>query len=247
MSGDEAFLAAQRRYPSVQLPEAAFLARLAAHPDATDRDDLFLAAACLAGDTAALKQLDALLLSVAPLIGRSSSVPVDEVLQVVRVRLVMGTGGAPRLRDYAGRGSLVSWIKTIVVHTSVSLARRLKPNEPIDSLAMLELPDEREWPEASVARSEARTRLRDALERALTRLSRKERTLLRQHYLDGLTLEELAAYLRVHRATVARWLAAAREALLAALEAEACCARPVVGSLRPIAQASPTATSSPRT
>ncbi len=37
---------------------------------------------------------------------------------------------------------------------------------------------------------------------------------MRQHYLDGLTLDELATLYGTHRATAARWLAAARQALL---------------------------------
>jgi RNA polymerase sigma-70 factor (ECF subfamily) len=38
---------------------------------------------------------------------------------------------------------------------------------------------------------------------------------LRQHHVDGLTLDELAGVYRIHRATLARRLAAAREKLAA--------------------------------
>jgi len=38
--------------------------------------------------------------------------------------------------------------------------------------------------------------------------------LLHQHALDGLSIDKLAAFYRVHRATTARWLDAARQAVL---------------------------------
>ena len=37
--------------------------------------------------------------------------------------------------------------------------------------------------------------------------------LLRFHHLDGLTVDDLARMYNVHRATAARWVAAAREAV----------------------------------
>ena len=55
---------------------------------------------------------------------------------------------------------------------------------------------------------------KSALESALTALAPKDRTLLRHHYLDGLTLDQLAGLHRVHRATVARWLQHARHSVL---------------------------------
>ena len=39
--------------------------------------------------------------------------------------------------------------------------------------------------------------------------------MLRQYYIDGLTIDRLAALYRVDRATTARWVVAARSAVLA--------------------------------
>lgn len=215
---EERLAAARQRYPGVSLAPERFAARLASVAGVREFADLFLAEACLAGDVAAVRVLDALLREAAVAAGTSSH--LDEAVQRVRVRLLVGDGGSPKLGEYAGQGPLSAWLRTTLVHTVASLERSERPAEPLDSLVMLELPDEAVWPDSALARSEARQRLRDALESALMRLSRKERVLLRQHYLDGLTLEELAAYEQVHRATVARWLASAREALLAALQGE---------------------------
>src|SRR5262249_492438 len=53
-----------------------------------------------------------------------------------------------------------------------------------------------------------------AVAHALQALATRERNLLRQHYLDGLTIDALGKLYRVHRATVARQIAAAREKVL---------------------------------
>lgn len=52
-----------------------------------------------------------------------------------------------------------------------------------------------------------------AIERALTRLSVRDRTLLRLHLAERLSIDALGAMYSVSRATAARWLAAARGAL----------------------------------
>jgi len=48
----------------------------------------------------------------------------------------------------------------------------------------------------------------------LGRLTAEQRNLLRLHFLDGLNIEKIGAVMQVHRATVARWIAAAREEIL---------------------------------
>src|SRR4029079_7927214 len=55
----------------------------------------------------------------------------------------------------------------------------------------------------------------EAFEQSIGALSEHARTLLRQHHLDQLSVDELATLHKVHRATSARWVAATRAALLA--------------------------------
>jgi RNA polymerase sigma-70 factor (ECF subfamily) len=54
------------------------------------------------------------------------------------------------------------------------------------------------------------TAFRDAIQT----LPDRERTLLRQHFLDGVSIHELSTLYRVHRATIGRWLERARDAVL---------------------------------
>src|SRR5436305_1377687 len=67
------------------------------------------------------------------------------------------------------------------------------------------------------ARRQARVRRST---RAVAQRSRRDRNLLRLHLLGGVTLEQLAQMYSVHRATIVRWLAAARAALLDATRAQ---------------------------
>ena len=48
---------------------------------------------------------------------------------------------------------------------------------------------------------------------AIRELEPRDRLLLKYHYLDGLTVDRIGALYTVHRATAARWIAAAREML----------------------------------
>jgi RNA polymerase sigma-70 factor (ECF subfamily) len=52
-----------------------------------------------------------------------------------------------------------------------------------------------------------------AFQTALAELEPRERMLLRFQYVDGLTVDQMGALYRVHRATAARWVAQAREKL----------------------------------
>jgi RNA polymerase sigma-70 factor (ECF subfamily) len=73
---------------------------------------------------------------------------------------------------------------------------------------------------ANVTLSLIKAQYRDAFaagfKQAVASTSRRDRNLLRLHFLGGVTLEQLAQMYGVHRATVVRWLAAAREAVFGA-------------------------------
>src|SRR6185312_1867471 len=68
-------------------------------------------------------------------------------------------------------------------------------------------------PELALVRSRHAGDFERALQDAFGSLDERERNLLRLHFLDGLGIDGLAPVFGVHRATVARWLAAARERL----------------------------------
>jgi RNA polymerase sigma-70 factor (ECF subfamily) len=52
--------------------------------------------------------------------------------------------------------------------------------------------------------------VRRAFAAALAALTERQRAVLRQYHLDGLTIDQLAALHHINRATAARWVAGAR-------------------------------------
>jgi RNA polymerase sigma-70 factor (ECF subfamily) len=69
-------------------------------------------------------------------------------------------------------------------------------------------------PELALIQARHANDFRLAIQTALGELSTRERTVLRLHFCDGLNIDQIGVVYRVHRATVARWIARAREELL---------------------------------
>ncbi|MDQ3339524.1 MAG: sigma-70 family RNA polymerase sigma factor [Myxococcota bacterium] len=208
------------RWPSITVSPttlAAHLDRLGIpHADHAYADDLYLACACCAGDAAAIGVFEQELAPVMrAAIRRLDSAEhfVDEVVQVVRERvLVAPPGGVPRISGFAGQGPLRAWVRIAAMRIAMNMLRDRHRDVLVDDDRLFETiaADHGERGSAEKYR-EAAT---EALRAAFTALSARERNLLRMHHLHGLTVDELAPTLGVHRATVARWIAAAREHLL---------------------------------
>ena len=178
--------------------------------------DLYLAQACLESNPAALERFEALLQGQRGVLAAMGDAAfVDEVQQMLREKLLVAPA---RLDGYSGRGNLQTWLKVAALNAAYSARRAQTPEESIDDLAILDVPDLGDWPETALTREELRRRFQRSLTSAMAQLDRRERAVLRQHYLDGLTLEELGRYHGVHRATVARWVAQAKQSLLAHME-----------------------------
>ena len=76
---------------------------------------------------------------------------------------------------------------------------------------LLASPDED--PEMAYLRRTYKRELNAAFKEAITSLSSKQRNLLRYHFLDGLSIDRVGLLYGVHRATAARWINQARDAL----------------------------------
>jgi RNA polymerase sigma-70 factor (ECF subfamily) len=74
-------------------------------------------------------------------------------------------------------------------------------------------------PEARLLREMYRQTFQEALASAFAALSPADRNLLRRHFVDHMTLEEMAVPFGVHPATIARKLTALREELAEAVQA----------------------------
>jgi RNA polymerase sigma-70 factor, ECF subfamily len=121
------------------------------------------------------------------------------------------------LDSYAGRGSLLGWLRTTLAQRFVDQHRRTHREQALDETAECIAPAA-----ATPAPDPALPQLAAAVEEALELQGPEERFLLASYYLDGRRLHEIAALLGVHEATVSRRLkrvtATVRKQILRGLE-----------------------------
>jgi RNA polymerase sigma-70 factor (ECF subfamily) len=209
----------RRAWPAIAATDAALAPHLARHPAAevSHAEDLFLAAACLAGDKAAIAAFDSGFLARIPAIVRrvaKTQSAVDELAQHVRVVTLTATDGEPRLAQYSGRGPLAGWVRTVALNAALMAARPKRENVHA-SRDLAERAEEIGVAGADLAKQQHIPAFQRALDAALTTLTPRERNLLRAYYVDDMSIDRLGVRFRVHRATAARWLETARAKLLA--------------------------------
>ncbi len=225
--------AGRAAWPDLALAEDVFTRhlerQLAAAPDPESAktklraDDFYLACACAEGDRAAIRAFEE---RFARVIDRAvsrfarTSDKKDELRQILRERLfVAGPGERPRIASYTGQGFLENWLRVAAVRAFVNAERRVRPDEPGDSESFGGMTAAQDV-ELGFLKSHYRTAFRRAFAEATQALSPADRLILRLTVRDGLTCDELAASLGVHRATAARRAARARQALIDATRNE---------------------------
>lgn len=212
-------------HPTVVVDAGAWARHLARHLDERDpaeqlgalrAADVHLVLGCCAGDAAALAIFDRRLRGVAAqaLAGiRLGSLSVDEVLQDVRVKLLVGEPGQTKLESYSGRGVLDGWLRVSVARTALSRLRTVGTaalavsSKGDDPFATMSANDD---PRLALLRARSAPVMKRAIEEAIAELPFADRTLLRLHVVDGLSMSELAGVYDVHRASVARRVAKAK-------------------------------------
>ena len=181
--------------------------------------DLYLACACAAGDPEALRAFDAAYRRdvQAALAGlRLGAAEVDDLAQVLRARFFVGEGGAaPKIADYAGRGQLRGWVRAAATRTGLSHLDARRPEIPLDE-DLFDHVGSTGDPELDHLKRRYRAEFRRAFEDALAGLTPREQMLLAQSFVDELSIDQIGVIHGVHRATAARWVVKAREALLSA-------------------------------
>ena len=211
MVSPDLFVAHVRRVTASDADPEAALAKLHA-------EDLYLACALTHGDTRALASFEERFLpEVAGYVAQIDRNPsfVDDVRQNLREKLfVAEVGASPKIAEYTGRGPLGAWLRISSVRIALNLRRRAKHNvEPVvEGGPQLRSPAAD--PELDYLKSRYRREFRDAFQATIASLTGDERTVLRMHYLDGLTIDQIGAAYRVHRSTVARWLSLSREKIM---------------------------------
>jgi RNA polymerase sigma-70 factor (ECF subfamily) len=186
--------------------------------------DLYLACACarlLPGAVAAfdrdyMREVDIALARM-----RVGPPRLQDVKQLVRQRLFVGggTAGAPtsagKIAEYAGRGDLRRWVRSVAVRTCLNELRKGKREILVDDDQLIaQHAIASDDPEIEYMKRTYSAEFRTAFGDALQKLGAREQTLLRYHHVDGLNIDEIGAIYRVHRVTAFRWLEKAKELLV---------------------------------
>jgi RNA polymerase sigma-70 factor (ECF subfamily) len=221
---DALVTAARAAWPGVDVDPERFVRFVAQRvaPEVEPRDlpasDLYLACACADGDPRAIAAferryfpgVDAAIATM-----RAPADVADEVKQVLRARFFVPT---PRrhatIADFGGRGDLYGWVRVSAVREVLRILARQRRSVRLDEALLDELTAGGD-PEVTAVKSRCRAELTTALREALAALSARDRTLLRYQVVDGLGISAMGAIYHVHRATVARWLAQVRAAVVA--------------------------------
>jgi len=222
--------AGKSAFPHVALDASSYLRFVAAILDDGARPvpleslqaaDLYLACACAHGDPAAVATIDRDFITKlhAPL--RATGLDahaVDDVMQRVRELLLVGKNDLPGIASYRGRGQLRSWLRAVAVRQAMTHFRGRRET-PVDDSALGDMVEIQGDAQLAPWKQEYAAAFREAFGHAISSLSEHDRTLLRQHHLDQLTIDELATLYKVSRATAARWVAGARATLFDAVRA----------------------------
>lgn len=218
--------AAQAAWPDLHVESADFFAflgeRLTAGKvtlDSVRGADLYFACACVQGDPNAARALhERFYPEVIAGLGKVKMTPDqrDELLQALSKRLLVADGESPALMDsYSGRGDLRGWLRVTAVRAAWKLLRKTKREVLVDDDAFVDAAAPAGDPEVQYLKDIYRAEFKRAFTEAFAELTPREKNLLRQSAIDGLSIDELAGLYGAHRATCARWLVQARENLLA--------------------------------
>jgi RNA polymerase sigma-70 factor (ECF subfamily) len=171
-------------------------------------DELHLACACCHFDTAALRILDREYVrrcaSTLARLGTGADFH-EEALQELRHKLLLPP--ETRLAQYAGTGPLLGWLRMVLLRLGLDMKRsvqRPRNGDLADALA-------EQAPVDVIDAERYREAIGMAIRRVFLQLRPEDRNLLRLHHIEGLSLDQLATMQGVHRATIARWLAALRQ------------------------------------
>jgi len=179
-------------------------------------EDVAWARALAAGERAALERYER---ELVPMIAAQlrrrghSEDAVADIQQTLRARLLVGDGGGAAIAAYEGRASLKSWVMIAALREAVRVRQKSDREPATEDDALIALADRSDATLPAADKQRYREAFRVAFRRALAALTPRDRVLLRMHVLDGLTIDQIGAVQGVHRATAARWIERAREAL----------------------------------
>jgi len=178
-------------------------------------NDLFLACACaerVAGAVARFEVhfasgIDAFTRRV-----RGSSSFTDDIKQILSDKLfVSADGQPPKIASYSGRGALASWVGVSAQRIALRLTQnqeRMPSSDPLGDALPSGANPEMDYLKARYLRE-----FRAVFQATIAELTRRERVILRLHFVNGLSQDRIAKLYGVNQSQVSRWITNAREAI----------------------------------
>jgi len=117
-----------------------------------------------------------------------------------------------KIARYEGRSTLRTWLGAVVLHAALNAKHSARPSANLEAVSGLAA-----RPGDATPRAE-RSRLSDMLQDAVGRLSSQERLLLRLHYEQGLSLEQMRPAFARSKAALSRRLDATRASVRRTME-----------------------------
>lgn len=182
-------------------------------------DDLYLACCCASGTSAAIHAFKNHFREDIDLLTRrfeDRTWGTQDLEQILFEKLFVGKRA--RIVDYAGQGFLQNWLRVTSTRTFIDAKRGQAQQKREDLLTQglswevlgSECGDD---VELEFFKQTYQAQFKAAIAQAVQRLEPQQRVLLRQHVVERRGLDKLGALYGIHRATVARHLKQARDAL----------------------------------
>ncbi len=190
--------------------------------------DLYLACACARGVAPAIAAFESVHGAEIARTARRferPGLPAEDLLQVLRTKLFIGSvrdaaaatpAERPRIASYTGQGFLQNWVRVTTTRTFIDCcrARGDEAEIPTASDLMAALPEPAADPELRLLKKEHALHFKAAFADAVAALDSADRVVLKHQLVERLTIDQIGALYHLHRATAARRLASARQALL---------------------------------
>ncbi len=216
----------RRAWPALEIVPADFMRhiaqRLPAHRtrealESIHGADLYLACGCTLGQRRALSAFqERLLPEIERMLERraGNSATAQEVVPQLLEKLFVPGEGRLRIAEYSGRGQLLTWLRAAATRLFIDLKRKEKGEESMDDGLADKLAADGLPAEMAFVKSQYREHFAEAFKGALLALAPRERAVLRMHTVEGLNIDQIGAFYRVHRTTAFRWIEASKASLL---------------------------------
>jgi len=218
-TGPLSLAAVHAKWPADWVTEAEFLAYVEERsdgevPNERETASLYLACACVRGVPAALSAFETEYIGEIERAAQRTRLPPDDVAdltQTLRRDLLFGADGVrPKVGEFRG------WLRVVATRAAVKVSQRSAKRPVTSDDRLAELPAGGADADLQYLKALYGEAFREAFRTALAALDARDKNILRQHFLEEMTIDDLAATYKVHRATTARWIQGARERLLKA-------------------------------